>query len=82
MNIGKLDEDGTIDCSRCRRPNPTDLIYCADPGCAAVLYRAGLPAAPAAPRFRSTPVSASIAARPRVMGSNQRDSIPGHPFQR
>ena len=31
-------EDRTINCPRCRRPNPVELIYCAVPDCAAVLH--------------------------------------------
>lgn len=38
MNIRKPQENATIDCLRCRRPNPVELIYCADPDCIAVLH--------------------------------------------
>lgn len=38
MKIGSLKEKATIDCPRCRRPNPFDLIYCADQDCIAVLH--------------------------------------------
>lgn len=38
MKIRKPEENGTIDCPRCNRPNPVELIYCADPDCIAVLH--------------------------------------------
>ena len=38
MKFGNPEENATIDCPRCRRPNPVDLIYCADPDCIAVLH--------------------------------------------
>ena len=38
MKISNSGEAPTIDCPRCRRPNPVKLIYCADPDCVAVLH--------------------------------------------
>ena len=38
MKIGNPEENATIDCPRCCRPNPADLIYCADSTCVAMLY--------------------------------------------
>ncbi len=38
MKVRNSEEDLTIQCPRCRRPNPVELIYCADPDCIAVLH--------------------------------------------
>ena len=38
MKIGKYSQDPTIACPRCNRPNPVELVYCADPDCIAVLH--------------------------------------------
>ena len=38
MKTGNPEENATINCPRCRRPNHVDLIYCADPDCIAVLH--------------------------------------------
>ena len=38
MTLGKPQEDSTINCPRCRRPNPARLIYCAAVECAATLH--------------------------------------------
>ena len=37
MNTRKSEENATIECPRCNRPNPVELIYCADSDCVAVL---------------------------------------------
>ena len=37
MKFANPEENATINCPRCRRPNPADLIYCADQNCVAVL---------------------------------------------
>ena len=38
MKIRNPEEDSTIDCPRCSRPNPIELVYCADLDCIAVLH--------------------------------------------
>ena len=38
MKRRKSGEDSTINCPRCNRPNPVELIYCAALDCAAVLH--------------------------------------------
>ena len=38
MKVRNFGKDSTIQCPRCRRPNPVELIYCADPECIAVLH--------------------------------------------
>ena len=38
MKRRKSGEDSTINCPRCHRPNPVELIYCAALDCAAVLH--------------------------------------------
>ena len=38
MKTRRSGDDSLISCPRCHRPNPADLIYCADPDCIAVLH--------------------------------------------
>ena len=38
MKRRKSGEDSTMNCPRCHRPNPVELIYCAALDCAAVLH--------------------------------------------
>ena len=38
MNTHRSGDDSLISCPRCRRPNPVELIYCANPDCIAVLH--------------------------------------------
>ena len=38
MKRRKSGEDQTINCPRCQRPNPVELVYCAVLDCAAVLH--------------------------------------------
>ena len=38
MKRRKSGEDSTINCPRCHRPNPVELIYCAVLDCATVLH--------------------------------------------
>ena len=38
MKVRNSEDDSTIQCPSCRRSNPVELIYCADPECTDVLH--------------------------------------------
>ena len=77
MKRRKSGEDSTINCPRCHRPNPVELIYCAALDCAAVLHpgRTACDACRAA--IPVTPVTAPTAATPLDTAANRRGSPTG-----